>query len=301
MRYLPNEACREAEQAILSAQAHASHHHAVALDAMSSRDVAKQQASETEWMAALKAENDEDTRMLQAAEYEKRITVLERTLEAERAAHAAGLQDLQRQLKEMQTDADARVEYERRLRAEAVAAADARAREAERAADEARTRAEEKVASARASAEARVKEVRATCDERVRTHEAQRRLEAERLKAEVTADRRALDEKNRMCLEQRHVALCEAKRRIESSEKGVQMWMSSKECQLVKKEADWSDWGETQKQQKKGFEAHHKQLLEMEQNLHKRTMERTLDRVVRHMKFGDTDLNNTSSAKDMPT
>jgi len=207
------------------------------------------------------------------------------------------LQDRARQLQENREDARLRIEHEQRRCQAAIQAAEARMHEALRSEEEARRRAEEAVATARANEEKRVKEVRASAEDRVRKHEEQRRQEAEQLRAEVAAERAAMEERCRMYMEQGHKALEEAKRRIDSNEKGVQIWMSSKEIQLAKKEADWSEWGSQQKQQKSAFEAHHKQLLELEKGLHGKTMSRTMGRVVRQLKFGDSDVD----GQDTPT
>jgi len=291
MRYLPNEARQEAEDAILAAQAQAAHYKSHALDAFSAQGTAETKLASTEREASLKAQDDEALRQLQAAQYEERLSALEDTLEAERAAHAAALEELHTQLEERTAEAAARVDLERRLREEAVAAADARAREAERAADEACRRAEADAAAARAAADARVKEIRRMCEERVNTHEAQRRLEAERLRAEVAAEKRATQETSRACYEQRRTALDECKKRVYAVEAEAHSWFAKKDRELAKKEAMWTAWGSQQEQHKKDFEQRHKGMLELEQGLHRRTMERTLDRITRHLQFGNGDAN----------
>lgn len=108
----------------------------------------------------------------------------------------------------------------------------------------------------------------------------------ERLRAEIARERAALEERNRMCVKQGQEALEEARRRSETADKTMQIWTSTQEVQMAKKEGDWRDWAATIKREKEDLEKHHKQLLILEQEEHGRVLSRTLDRVVRSLKFG---------------
>lgn len=286
MKYMPNEARKEAEEAILAAQAAASTHKTTALVALTAQGEAERRAIEADRQRKMELTASEDLRHLQEQEYEDRIHALERILEVERATNAAERQERERQAQELRDQCKLRVEHEQKRCSEVVRGSEARARVAEESADEARRRADGSISAARSREEARVKEVRSVADDRLRNLEAQHWEAMQRLQAEVAAERKALDEKNRMYLQQGNESVQESRRRIENNEKSMQIWMSTKEVQLAKKEGDWKDWSTQQKQQKTDFEKHHTQLLELEKEAHGRVMSRTMDRVVRSLQLG---------------
>mmetsp|Transcript_4666 Transcript_4666/g.10959 ORF Transcript_4666/g.10959 Transcript_4666/m.10959 type:complete len:119 (-) Transcript_4666:85-441(-) len=66
-------------------------------------------------------------------------------------------------------------------------------------------------------------------------------------------------------------------------------WREAQEMDVGAQAARLREFKETQKAQNKAVAAHHKGLLDVEKELHGRTMERTMARVARHMRLGDGD------------
>merc|ERR1712217_774334 len=84
-------------------------------------------------------------------------------------------------------------------------------------------------------------------------------------------------------------ALQEAERRISERENNLHEWQSLKELNLANGEASLDEWEQARQKQSLAVQAHDKRLLKLEQSQHRRTMERTLDRVARHLQLGDGD------------
>lgn len=286
MRYMPNEARREAEEAILKAQAEAARHQTEAYEALTAKGLAERRAAEVDRQCKLDLAAVDDLRIAQAQEFEGRLRALDRTLEVERTKHAEELRLRERQAYDAQEQCKLLMEREQQRCTDVVRCVEARVKEAQALAEQARQRADEGIALARAREEARVKEVREVTEERIRKLESQQAEAVARLRAEIARERAALEERNRMCVKQGQEALEEARRRSETADKTMHIWTSTQEVQMAKKEGDWRDWAATIKREKEDLEKHHKQLLTLEQEEHGRVMSRTLGRVVRSLKFG---------------
>jgi len=287
MKYLPNEARREAEEAILAAQAAAQEHKTTALEALKMKTATQRKAEEVEREAALKVEDAEVNLHCSTIQYEDRLRDLEELLEAERAAHEKTQREFDEKLQEVHDECDAAIKQERARAAELISAANVRAIEAENLAEEVRKRSAEAVDKARASEEARVKEARKVADERIRKNEEQKRQEIEAMRREVATIQKQCAEKIGMNVSQKNAAIEEAKRHMNVAEKDLDIWRSAKEVQLAKKEADTEEWVEAQRRQRMAFEDHATKLLGIEQYLHKHTMARTLDKVTLHLHGGE--------------
>merc|ERR1712039_498296 len=163
------------------------------------------------------------------------------------------------------------------------------ASEAESSADAAIRRADEQVAKERAAAQARVDEMRRETDARIQDAERKMRSEMERMRMEVSDKHRSMQETLRLNGKQKSDAVQEAERRIAERENNLHEWQSLKELNLAKREASLDEWEQARQKQSLAVQAHDKRLLKLEQSQHRRTMERTLDRVARHLQHGDAD------------
>merc|ERR1719506_1946614 len=88
-----------------------------------------------------------------------------------------------------------------------------------------------------------------------------------------------------------------AKRHTSAVEQDAKEWKVMMEVELSRKEGRLEDWTTKQRQQNSLVEAHHKGLLELEKGLHNRTVERTMQRINRHLEYGDAGVN----GRDTPT
>jgi hypothetical protein len=233
----------------------------------------------------------------QATEYEDRVKVLEELIEEERSAHEASLKKHELLAKDAVEQADTlRRESEERFR-QLVSAADAKAKDADERAEMVRRRAEEDVAAAQREAEVRVQEIRRWAEARMRECEDQKTFEVQQMHEKTVQRQRQMEETLYLNGRQKSEALTEAKRHSGKMEQEFREAKAIQEIDIARKEARLEEWTLKQRQQNLSLENQHKGLLELEKGLHARTMERTMQRTLRHLEYGD----GPTGGKDTPT
>jgi hypothetical protein len=297
MRYLPNEARKEAEAAILAARQEAAFWQKAAKDWERKIDTAGARGREAEVEAMRKVHEVSWASVKQATEYEERIRRLEEMIEDERAQHDEALQKHERLAKQAVDDAHAMAKETEMRFTKLLAQADARARDAEDRAEGARRRAEDEVKEAKAREEARVQELRTWAETRVRESEDQKTFEIQQLNEKSVQRQRQMEETLFLNGRQKSQALDEAKRNTSAVEQEATEFRAMMEIEFSRKEARLDEWTAKQRRQNASMEAQHKGMLELEKGLHSRTMERTMQRINRHLEHGDAG----TSGKDTPT
>ncbi|CAE8601463.1 unnamed protein product [Polarella glacialis] len=220
-----------------------------------------------------------------AAHASDTIVGLEQTIEEERACHS---QELSKQA--MIFD-QARLEGEARLieadcrHAALLAAANDRAKEAEELAEVARRRMIDEVAAARAHEDVRVAEIRAQAEARVQECETKMRAELELRNQHIVERQKAMEEALYTTGRQKVEMVDAARMQLSAMEQDFLDIRAKQEAEFSMKEARLDEWKATSKRQAEDLVKHHKGLLELEQSLHSRTIERTMDRVVSHLKM----------------
>jgi len=116
--------------------------------------------------------------------------------------------------------------------------------------------------------------------------ERKRFLEVTHARAEQAADRQFADAALQECERRRSRTLDEAQRRIAEHEQSIGEWKALKELELSKREAGLETWAAAKREHRAAAEDHHKEMLALERGMHRKTMERTLDRVALHLTCG---------------
>lgn len=297
MRYLPNEARKEAEAAIQAAKDEATHWQNAAKDWERQIDVAGARGRDAEVEAMRKVHEVSWSAVKQATEYEERIRRLEEMVEEERAKHEEALLAHEALANKAVDDAQALTKETELRYIKLLANADARAEDAEERAEGARRRAEDEVNEAKAREEARVQEIRRWADARVRECEDQKTFETQQTHEKMTQRQRQMEETLFLNGRQKSEALTEAKRHAGEVEKEAVEWKAMMEIEFSRKEARLEEWTSKQRRQNDSIETHNKGLLELEKALHNRTMERTMQRVNRQLEYGDAG----TTGRDTPT
>jgi len=293
MHYLPNEARQEAEAAVAAAREEAAQRQARAEELAGSCEAAERRAREAEAEAALTVRTAEERFAGRALAYEERIRELERLLEEERREHAADLQARLAQAQETQKAANTRVGQIQESCTAAVAAAEKRAREAQRNLEDVQQRSEERLSAAKAHSAARIEELRREAAEQLRVSEGLKRDAFDEFRK--ACFKQGLDLKAKQQIQQ---ALDEAARRVRSNESEIYAWRTAKESQLAERERELEARNRRRLAQQRDVEAHHQGLLGLEQGLHAQTMDRTLNRITRQLQFGDA---TDAGGRDTPT
>jgi len=81
-----------------------------------------------------------------------------------------------------------------------------------------------------------------------------------------------------------------AQRHLASMEQELQLSQDQREALYSQKEQRLRELQDTAKKNTEEMVKHHKELLDLERALHTRTMERTMDRVVQHLKLTEDGL-----------
>lgn len=226
-------------------------------------------------------------------DHQDRIQSLERLLQDERSAHTEELQRHAKMVHNVQADAEKRLEDMRQRCDLKVAAAVRLAREAEEVAATAQRRADEQVAHARKREELRVKEVRKLAEERVRETDEHKQKTVEILHKETTEQKQRMEERLRAVEKQKSAAMDSASRHCAALEQGATKWREAQEAEFEFKEGRLRDFKASQEAQNRAVTQHHKTLLDAEKLAHGRTMERTMNRVMRQAKGADGSLMRT--------
>lgn len=251
------------------------------------RDEAEQRAQVAEVEAMRRVHDVQWEASQRYAEYDDEVSSLKNLLEEERGAHVADVERLREKVRHTQEDADTRVEETRRECEAAVKATVKRARDAEELAADTVRRAKGDVAETRKREEARVQEVRRMADSRVRECEEKKRCELEQMREMVVQLQRVAGD--RVAAAERHKAdaLDEATRHVDALEQDLGRQRLMEETELARQRGRLDEWRAMQRRQNDTVASHHKGLVDIEKTLHGRTMERTMDRVVRHWKLED--------------
>jgi len=289
VQYLPNQARREAEDAISESKASAARWQQTAEEWEARFNAAERQRLDAE-AEAIRSINEVSWASVQkATEYEDRIHVLEQLLEDERRAHS---QELRRheELAQEAAEQSTRLlqEIDERC-SKAVAVADARAQDAEERAEATRRRCEAEVEATREQEEVRVADARRLAESRARECEDQKNFEINQMHKQSIQRHRAMEETLYVSGRQKSEALSEARRHVTIMELDMREARAIQEAETSRREGRLDEWLSAQRRQNTAFEAHHKGMLELEKGLHKKTMERTMQRVNRHLKLGDAD------------
>mmetsp|Transcript_47903 Transcript_47903/g.95282 ORF Transcript_47903/g.95282 Transcript_47903/m.95282 type:complete len:379 (-) Transcript_47903:86-1222(-) len=223
-------------------------------------------------------------------DHQDRIRSLERQLQEERSAHIEELQRHAKMVHGVQADADKRLEDMRQRCDLKVAAAVRLAREAEESAAAAQRRADEQVAHARKREELRVQEVRKMAEERVRETDEHRQKTVEILHKETTEQKQRIEEQLRAVEKQKSAATNSASRHCAALEREATKWRETQEADFEMKDARLREFKASQELQNRVVAQHHKTLLDAEKLAHGRTMERTMNRVMRQAKGADGSL-----------
>lgn len=250
------------------------------------RDAAEKRCQEAVLRAQKEAQDAQWFAVQRITEMEDQVRRLEMLLEEEREAHHGELQ------RHAELTEQARQEHETFLlevskrHAADLAAANARAREAEEKADMIQQRAYEEIASARAHEDIRVARIRAQADARVHDFELKMREHVEMMDHHAVERQRALEEAMYNHGVRKEEAIAAARKHLAAMEQEHQTLQCHQAAEIQLKEARLQEWKESERRRNDGVVKHHKDLLDLERSLHAKTMERTLDRVTRHLKFG---------------
>lgn len=297
MHYLPNEARREAEAAIQTAKEETKYWQNAAKDWERQIDVAGARGREAEVEAMRKVHEVSWAAVRQSTDYEERIKRLEEMVEEERVQHAEALKSHELLAKQAVDEAQELAKATELRYAKLLAHAEARSKDAEERAEGARKRAEDEVKEAKAREETRVQEIRKWADARVKECDDQKAFETQQMHSKSVQRQRQMEETLYLNGRQKSEALTEAKRHTSAVEQDALEWRAMMEIEFSRKEARIDEWTSKQRKQNEAMENQHKGLLELEKGLHGRTMERTMQRVTRHLEYGDA----AANGRDTPT
>mmetsp|Transcript_92481 Transcript_92481/g.160643 ORF Transcript_92481/g.160643 Transcript_92481/m.160643 type:complete len:399 (+) Transcript_92481:58-1254(+) len=287
MQYLPNEARREAEEAIAAARDKELHWQQAAKEAEQRRDEALSQKQEAEVEAMRKVHECHWAAVKQATEYEVRIQALETVLEDERKKHEEELRRHEDEARKAREHCEQMIKESQAQHAAQVAAANARAQDAEDRSLQAMKRAEMEIDASRKREEARVKDIRRWADARVREVEDQKAFEVQKMHDKTVMRQRQMEETLYLNGRQKSEAMEDAKRHVRAMDTHMKEWKAIEEVELARKEARLTEWTGVQRRQNTSFENHHKGMLDLEKSLHNKTMERIMNRVNRQLVYGD--------------
>mmetsp|Transcript_122824 Transcript_122824/g.342243 ORF Transcript_122824/g.342243 Transcript_122824/m.342243 type:complete len:356 (+) Transcript_122824:48-1115(+) len=259
-----NAAEQEHREAVADKDAEVDRWRKTAKVMQSNRDVAEQKARDVEADAMYQVNSIKWLSVQQATEYEDRICALEQLLAEERRGIAEERRVQAQLLQHAHEEADARVREAQRSCDAAVAAAEARAREAEDRAEVAAQRSAREVAQARAVQEACVTRARQLADAQVRDTEERWRFELEHVHSRVTERQRAMEETLFVNGRHRSEGLSEARRQA------TVLGQDLRELRLART---------TDQAMKEGRLSARKELADLEKALHARTVDRIAGRL----------------------
>lgn len=287
--YSPERASREAAAHMQEAKEETERWRRIARGFENERDEAQRKLREAEAECMRTVNEIQWASVQQATEYEDRIKRLEGLLEEERAAHAASVRTHAAMVDKAHVDAEARVlAVERRCR-EAEAAASARVEEAKIMARTAEKRRDDEVSLTRIREGFRVEDMRKTADARVSEFQKQKAFELQALHENVLQRQRAMEETLFLNGRAKSEAIEDARRHAAALDLDMKELRMAKEVEAAHKEARLDEWVAVQRREAGALASHHGAMLELEKQLHRKTVERTMGRVTRQLKFGDGD------------
>jgi len=236
---------------------------------------ARRQVQDYHWATAKKLQ-----------EMEEKIRRLQSMLDEERTAQILERQRQTEQVAQVRREAAVELEEaEKRHRLE-LAAEQERVREAHDLVELVQKRAHEDVVAARAREERRIAEVRAAAESRARELEAKMRSEANMRDAHLLERQRLMEDALYANGREKAEAIDQAQRHLACMEQELQTSKDQADALYAEKEARLKEFQETARKNTDEVVKHHKELLDLERALHNRSMERTMDRVVHHLKLG---------------
>eukprot|EP00933_Yihiella_yeosuensis_P038830 TRINITY_DN32770_c0_g3_i1.p1 TRINITY_DN32770_c0_g3~~TRINITY_DN32770_c0_g3_i1.p1 ORF type:complete len:334 (+),score=92.86 TRINITY_DN32770_c0_g3_i1:107-1108(+) len=271
------------------------------MDAEAARDAAEKFAEETRLKYMKEAQDIHWNAVQRTTELEDSIVRLEKMIEDERASHENEL------LKQAEILEQARQEFEsQRLQAakrhaEELAAANVRARDAEELSEVLQKRANDEVMAAKAREDKRVAQVRAEADAHMKEFEAKMREKVELMERQTVERHRAMEESMLLHGRRKEDAVNEARTHLAAMEQALTQQRIDQEAEFAMKQARLDEWKGLEAKHNEDLVKHHKGLLDLEQSLHARTMERTIDRVTRCLKVGTDDMNAEGAPTVEPT
>lgn len=249
------------------------------------RNSAVQKAEEAEEHARRQVQDYHWATAKQLQEMEERITQLQSLLNEERSAHAVELAHQADLVAQVRREADMQIrEAEHRHRAE-LAAEQERVREAHEMVELIQERANKDVTAARAREEARIAKIRSEAETRTRELEKKMREEASMRDHHLIERQRLMEEALYAHGQEKADAIRSAQRHLAAMEQELQLSNDQRDLLFSQKEERLKEVEETSKRNTEEMVKHHKELLDLERALHARTMERTMDRVVQHLKL----------------
>jgi len=249
------------------------------------RDDAVRRCNEAELNAMRKVQDHHWQTVQATAELEDRIQQLEQLLEDERNAHTHELQHQASVLEQARQECFMQLQDAEQRHQAAMATAKAQLREAEDMAELTKKRANADVAAARAREDQRVAEIRAQTNARVRELEMRMRDETNMRDQHLVERQKLMEDAVYSNSREKQEAVDAARRHLAAMEHELQLNTAQLESLHSHKESRLDEFKETEKQNAEALVKHHKDMLDLEQSLHARTMERTMDRVTRHLKL----------------
>lgn len=290
MHYLPNEARREAEENIRTATSRAEHWREVAAEMEQARDRAEALLAQTVTETNSKVRNVQWQAEQRCLECEERVRELEQLLERERQVHAESVQNCEQQLLQEKADCAGRIAEATKMRTEAVAAADARAIEAEERAEAARRRADADITATRERQQREVEAARRAADEKVRRNEEATASALAQMSGRIVERERQAEEALKASNVSRGAAVTESRRHVQAMQQELADTEAEREAEHARKESRLEEWRVTQRRQNGELSTHNQELLTLERRMHGKTMQRTMARVTQHLIYNDGDV-----------
>lgn len=249
------------------------------------RDDAVRRCNEAELNAMRKVQDHHWQTVQATAELEDRIQQLELLLEDERRSHAQELQHQASILAQARQECSVQLQDAEQRHQAAMATAKAQVREAEDMAEHTKQRADADVAAARAREDQRVAEIRAQTNARIRELEMRMRDEANMRDQHLVERQKLMEDAVYSNSKEKQEAVDAARRHLAAMEHELQLNKAELESLHGHKQSRLDEFKMAEKQNAEALVKHHKDMLDLEQSLHAKTMERTMDRVTRHLKL----------------
>lgn len=249
------------------------------------RDDAVRRCNEAELNAMRKVQDHHWQTVQATAELEDRIQQLEQLLEDERRSHAQELQHQASILAQARQECSVQLQDAEQRHQAGMATAKAQVREAEDMAEHTKQRADADVAAARAREDQRVAEIRAQTNARIRELEMRMRDEANMRDQHLVERQKLMEDAVYSNSKEKQEAVDAARRHLAAMEHELQLNKAELESLHGHKQSRLDEFKMAEKQNAEALVKHHKDMLDLEQSLHAKTMERTMDRVTRHLKL----------------
>eukprot|EP00929_Paragymnodinium_shiwhaense_P004331 TRINITY_DN105209_c0_g1_i1.p1 TRINITY_DN105209_c0_g1~~TRINITY_DN105209_c0_g1_i1.p1 ORF type:complete len:427 (-),score=123.29 TRINITY_DN105209_c0_g1_i1:56-1336(-) len=257
-------------------------------DADRRADEAERRAGDAEVDAMRKVREAEWAADQRIVEVEVENASLVNLLEQERHSHKESLAFHGRLADHARAEAERRVQEAEQRCANDVQAAQGRAEAAEHLAEDVQRDAEARIASVRAQQAAAVEEARKEATRRVEDSLADKLREVERMRSELEMRKTQLEDDLQLKTKQTEEATQEARRYAAAVNADAAEWKMLQEADLAQRKIHLDEEVAKQRRQHEDLEKHWKGMIEMEKGMHSKTVERTMGRVCRRLRLGDT-------------